>query len=56
MTSRERLMAAITGKEPDRVPVKIWSLTKGARACHPSFQPLIDAGLEHTDLVGGWRV
>jgi len=54
MNSRERLMAAVTRKEPDRVPVKIWSLTKSVVARHPTFQPIIDAGLRDTDLVGSW--
>jgi len=56
MTSRERLMAAITGEPPDRVPVKIWALNKKTVAKHPSYQPIIDAGLKMTDLVGNWRM
>ena len=56
MTSRERLMAAIRREEPDRVPVKIWGLNRKLEARHPSFQPIIDAGLRGTDFVGTWSM
>ena len=54
MTSKERLMAAINLEQPDRVPVKIWGVGPETKARHPSFQPIIDAAIEKTDLVASW--
>ena len=54
MTSRERLMSAIRKEQPDRVPVKIWSLLKRMAGAHPSYKRVIEEGIRRTDLVRTW--
>ncbi len=55
MTSRERVLAAMRREQPDRMPINI----RGARVWEPdwvatrdrSYRPLIDAVLEHCDVI-----
>jgi uroporphyrinogen-III decarboxylase len=54
MTSRERLLTAYRNEQPDRVPVRVWAVDDTTKAMHPSYQPVIDAAQEKSDLVGGW--
>ena len=54
MTSKERLAAAYRREEPDRVPIRIWGVTPGTKAIHPSYQPVIAAALQKTDIVASW--
>jgi uroporphyrinogen-III decarboxylase len=54
MTPRERLLAAHRGEPVDRPPIKIWAADIWTQVVHPSYQPILDLALEHTDLVGSW--
>ena len=56
MSSRERLLAAYRCQPVDSVPVKVWSANPWMQVWHPSFQPILDAALEKTDLVGDWSM
>ena len=51
MTSRERLLTALRGGTPDRVPVWLWVIDPAMPAPHPSIHPVVDAYLERTDLT-----
>jgi len=54
MTPRERLLAAYRCQPVDRVPIRVWGAEPSMKVWHPSFQPILDAALEHTDIVTGW--
>lgn len=54
MTSRERFTAVYEGKEPDRVPVRIWGVDLTTQPVHPSYAPVIEAARCKTDLVSSW--
>jgi len=54
MTSRERLLTALRGGEPDRVPVWVWGIRPGHPEQHPSIQPVVDACLARSDLLVWW--
>lgn len=56
MTRRERLLAAHRGEPVDRPPIKIWGADPWTQVIHPSFQPILDAALEKTDLVASWGI
>ncbi|NPV08670.1 MAG: hypothetical protein HPY83_12025 [Anaerolineae bacterium] len=54
MSSRERLLAAYQSQPVDRVPIRVWGAEPWTKVWHPSFRPILDAALEHTDLCAGW--
>ncbi len=54
MTSRERLLTALRGGKPDRVPVWAWGVHPWLGPCHPSVQPVVDAYLARGDLLHWW--
>ena len=58
MTSRERLMAAISSKKADRVPISTYELagynTLAFENNDPSYKKLMDAIREKTDCVCMW--
>lgn len=56
MTSRERLTAVYQGREPDRVPVRVWGVDQNTKPIHPSYAPVIEAAQAKTDLVGNWSM
>ena len=56
MTSRERLMTAYRGEQPDRVPVRVWAVDDLTKPIHPSYAPVIAAAQAKTDLVTGWDI
>ena len=56
MTSRERLTAVYEGKEPDRVPIRVWGVDRNTKPMHPSYAPVIEAAQAKTDLVAGWSM
>ncbi|MCL2517299.1 MAG: hypothetical protein FWF15_01930 [Oscillospiraceae bacterium] len=52
MTRKERLWAVHKGEDPDRIPVKLWALTKNQKLLHPDYQRIYDLAIEKTDLFG----
>jgi len=56
MSSRERLLAAFQSQPVDRVPIKVWSAAPWQQVWHPSFQPILDAALEKSDLAIQWSM
>ena len=54
MSSRERLLAAYRSLPVDRVPIRVWNAMPWTEVWHPSFQPILDAALAKTDIVGSW--
>ena len=54
MTRRERLLACFKHQVPDRVPISIRGVDPWKGVRHPSFQPLVDAALEKTDILAHW--
>lgn len=54
MTGRERLMTALEGGTPDRVPIWLWGIRPGMPELHPTIQPIVDAYLERSDLLVWW--
>ncbi len=54
MTSRERLLAALRGDIPDRVPVWVWGIHHWLENVHPTIQPVVHAYLQRGDLVHWW--
>ncbi|MCL2159531.1 MAG: hypothetical protein FWH48_09010 [Oscillospiraceae bacterium] len=53
MTKKERLWAVYKGETPDRMPVKLWGLSKNQPMLRPIYKSVYDAALEKTDLIGG---
>ena len=55
MTSRERLLAVLSGQLPDRVPISCYELNPfmpdSWEGSQPSFAPLLNAIGEHTDCL-----
>ena len=56
MSSQERLLATFRRQPVDRVPVKVWGAQPAFQTIHPSFDPLLLAALEKTDLVDTWTM
>lgn len=60
MTGRERLLTALRGEVPDRVPAWAWGVHPWLGAVDPTIQPVVDAWLAGGDLLvwwgGGWGV
>lgn len=54
MTTRERVLTAMRGGVPDRVPVWFWSIAPGGPQRHPTIQPVVDAFLERGDVIQWW--
>lgn len=58
MTSRERLLCALRGKLPDRVPVSCYELvgydTRNFCNIEPSYRRLMDVIREKTDCIAMW--
>ncbi|MBX7258310.1 MAG: uroporphyrinogen decarboxylase family protein [Candidatus Hydrogenedentes bacterium] len=58
MTSRERLLCALNGKIPDRVPISTYELSgwnsKAFENIDPSYKVMMDAIREGTDCVCMW--
>ena len=58
MTSRERLIAAMQGRAPDRVPLHVWGVPawddEWVRTRHPSYGPVIEATREYGDYRATW--
>lgn len=54
MTSRERILAALRGEMPDRVPIWAWGVYPGLAEQHPTIQPVVDAYLERGDILRWW--
>jgi Uroporphyrinogen decarboxylase (URO-D) len=57
---RERLLTALAGKEPDRVPITLYGVYPYSvgdwRASRPSYRPLLDLAREETDPFCQWNV
>jgi len=53
MTKKERLWAAYRGETPDRMPVKLWGLSKNQNMLRPVYRQVYEAAIEKTDLLGG---
>jgi hypothetical protein len=57
---RERLLTALTGKEPDRTPITLYGVYPYSigdwRASLPSYRPLLDLAREETDPFCQWNV
>jgi hypothetical protein len=47
-------MAAYRSQPVDRVPIRVWNAMPWTETWHPSFQPILDAALTKTDIVGSW--
>ena len=54
MTSRERLVTALRGETPDRVPIWAWDIHPWLGKVHPSIQPVVDAYLDRGDIMHWW--
>ena len=54
MTSRERLLTALRGGTPDRVPVWLWGMRPDLPPLHPTIQPVADAYVARSDLLVWW--
>lgn len=54
MTSRERILAVLRGRIPDRVPVWAWGIHPWLAEVHPSIQPVVDAYLDRGDIIHWW--
>ncbi len=54
MTSQERVMVALSGGTPDRVPIWAWGVHPWLGEVRPSIQPAVDAYLAAGDLVHWW--
>jgi len=54
MTGRERLLAALRGEVPDRVPVWAWGIHPWLGEVDPSIQPVADSYLDRGDLLCWW--
>lgn len=58
MTSRQRILAALAGKAPDRVPISTYELagynTRAFENNDPSYATLMDAIREKTDCLAMW--
>jgi len=56
MSSRERQLAAMRRQPVDRVPVKIWGAAPGFKTIHPSFDPILEAALDRSDIFDSWSM
>lgn len=60
MNVRERLLAALTGQEPDRMPITLYGVypysTGDWRAARPSYRPLLEFARAETDPFCQWAV
>jgi len=54
MTGRERLLTALRGGTPDRVPIWLWGMRPGLPPMHASIQPVVDAYMARSDLLVWW--
>jgi len=54
MTPRERILTALSGGAPDRVPIWAWGVHPWLGDVDSSIQPVVDAYLERGDLVHWW--
>jgi len=54
MSSRDRLLAAYQSQPVDRVPIRVWGADPWTEVWHPSFQPILDAALQYSDICTGW--
>lgn len=58
MTERERLLAAMTLREPDRVPINVWGVPvwddEWVKSRHPSYGPVIEVTREYGSYRGSW--
>ncbi len=54
MTSRERLLTALRGGAPDRVPIWAWDVHPWLGEVHSSIQPVVDAYLDRGDIIHWW--
>ena len=60
MTSRQRLLTALAGQEPDRVPIAFhgvypYRVGEDWRCQHPSYEPLLRLAREQTDPLCWWN-
>jgi hypothetical protein len=57
---RERLLTALAGKEPDRMPIMFYGVYPYSvgdwRASWPSYRPLLDLAREETDPFCQWNI
>jgi hypothetical protein len=57
---RERLLTALAGKEPDRMPITLYGVYPYSvgdwRASRPSYRPLLDLAREETDPFCQWNI
>ena len=60
MNVRERLLAALAGQEPDRMPITLYGVYPYSvgdwRASRPSYRPLLDLAREETDPFCQWNI
>lgn len=60
MNVRERLLTALAGKEPDRMPITLYGVYPYSagdwRAARPSYRPLLDLARAETDPFCQWNV
>jgi len=60
MNVRERLLTALAGKEPDRMPITLYGVYPYSvgdwRASRPSYRPLLDLARAETDPFCQWSV
>jgi hypothetical protein len=60
MNVRERLLTALAGKEPDRMPITLYGVYPYSagdwRAARPSYRPLLDLAREETDPFCQWSI
>lgn len=54
MTGRERLLTALRGEVPDRVPAWAWGIHPWLGKVDPTIQPVVDAWLAQGDLLVWW--
>lgn len=54
MTSRQRLLTALRGETPDRVPIWAWGVHPWLAEVHPTVQPVVDAYLDRGDIIHWW--
>lgn len=54
MTTRERVLTAMRGGVPDRVPIWFWGVEPGGPQRHPSIQRVVDAYLQRGDIIQWW--
>ena len=60
MNVRERLLTALAGKEPDRLPITLYGVYPYSvgdwRAARPSYRPLLDLAAAETDPFCQWNL